>query len=83
MAEPTSTPIGIAILDEMIARAETACDRGRAELAARRKPYLRVRPNCFGGQQAMEDTLARLRAQRAAIENTRQIDKKRAGVHPV
>ena len=51
------------ILDVMIARAEAACERGRKRLDVYRgPPALKRRAR----QETMEDTLARLRAQREA-----------------
>ena len=61
--QPQLSP-GLADMDAMIARAEAACERGRNRLEAHR-----VRPNVMqvARQQAIEDTLARLRNQRASM----------------
>ena len=63
MPEPSIKPIGLASLDDMIARAEAACERGRKQMEARRVPPTR---NSKTSQLKMEETLARLRAQREA-----------------
>ena len=66
MVEPTPKTIGIAVLDQMIARAEAACDRVRTKRAGPRKAYYRARTKLAINQQTMEDILARLRARKAA-----------------
>ena len=65
MGDQSKLSPGLADLDAMIARAEAACERGRRKLEARRWPGpADLRRGV--AQQTMEDTLARLRAQRAA-----------------
>ena len=51
-------------MDAMIARAEASCERGRADLtsaSAGKRPYTQARRARL---QNMEDTLARLKAER-------------------
>ena len=63
MNDRMTPPEGLAVLDVMIARAEAACERGRKRLELQRgRPGVMRRTH----QQRMEDTLARLRAQREA-----------------
>ena len=57
-------PIGLAALDAMIERAEAARDRGTAKANGQRSRYSLMQR---ARQQAMEDALARLRAQREQI----------------
>ena len=57
-------PPGLAVLDAMIAKAEASCERGRANLtcvSAGKRPYTQERRARL---QTMEDTLARLKAER-------------------
>jgi hypothetical protein len=57
-------PPGLAVLDAMIARAEASCARGRADLthvSAGKRRYTQARRARL---QNMEDTLARLKAER-------------------
>ena len=66
MNDRRTPPEGLATLDAMIARAEALCERCRAVLdrhpAYERRYLLQRRARL----QTMEDTLARLRAQREA-----------------
>ena len=64
MSEPSIKPIKLASLDDMIDRAEAACERGRKRLEARRVPPSRSSKT---SQLKMEETLARLRAQREEV----------------
>jgi hypothetical protein len=64
MRASTPRPPGLVVLDAMIARAEASCERGRADLtcaSAGKRPYIQVRRSRL---QNMEDTLARLKAER-------------------
>ena len=63
MDDRSTLPEGLAVLDAMIARAEAACERGRRKMEVRRWAS---DPRHKAAQQKMEDTLARLRAQREA-----------------
>ena len=56
-------PEGLTVLDAMIARAEAACERGRRRMELQQgRPGVMRRTH----QQRIEETLARLRAQREA-----------------
>ena len=64
MHESASRPPGLAMLDAMIARAEASCERGRADLTRvsdGKRPFAHERRARL---QTMEDTLARLKAER-------------------
>ena len=63
MDDRRMTPLGLAMLETMIGRAEVACERGRLKVEWRRWA---AGPRRNVAQQAMEETLARLRAQREA-----------------
>ena len=75
MTEPPPKSVGLAALDDMIARAEAICERGRTGLAVRRlQPGLKL----TASQQAIEDTLARLRKQRESVTAERERRRKGA-----
>ena len=63
MQDRYPNPVGLAALDDMIARAEALCERYRS-MAKVRQPGMRWSATRLRAQQQrMEDTLARLRAQ--------------------
>ena len=64
MHERASRPPGLAVLDAMITRAEASCARGRSALergSGGKRRYIQERRARL---QTMEDTLARLKADR-------------------
>ena len=64
MQESTTRSPGLVMLDAMIARAEASCERGRADLtrvSGGKRSFSHERRTRL---QTMEDTLARLKAER-------------------
>ena len=68
MNEGASKPPGLVVLDAMIACAEAACEKYRLAAARGHLAPVTLRRR-KAAQQRMEDTLTRLRAQRAAAAN--------------
>ena len=74
MKDQYQKPVGLAALDDMISRAEAACERGRRWL----EPGRVTRGPELKGQQAMERTLARLQKQRESVTAERERRRKGA-----
>ena len=75
MTDRYPNPIGLAELDDMIARAEALCERysSAADEERPRKRFIFTRRR--NAQHTMEQTLARLRAQRKAAGQPGQTRK--------
>jgi hypothetical protein len=63
VGEETSKPIGLVIVEDMIARAEAACEKVRAKLTTSPSVNSLIDGRRRAKLHAMEDTLARLKAQ--------------------
>ena len=66
MSNDAAQAPGVVMLDELIARARASCVRTQAELAATPSRSLRVLIRRQGQLRIMQDTLARLVAERQA-----------------
>jgi hypothetical protein len=68
VGDNTSEPLGLVMMDAMIARAVASCERARAELAGTPRSKRSLVQKRQAQLKTMEDTLARLKAQRGAAE---------------